>query len=219
MSGASVKIAVIGAASGGSPPLCRCAGPASTSTSTSRRRARPRSAAYRHGPDAVRILYRLGWPTARPRGCSPYRLASTALGGLRHVAAGTAQPAVRTAYRAPHLTMHRADLLALIALGFRSSVSISAIASSASPSWRRRPRAVRQWRAHRGRCAGRCRRHRFHNADGAVGEEAPRFAGCVAYRGPCRVNASPISTSKSARNPGSDPATISCTTSCHAAGC
>jgi salicylate hydroxylase len=137
------------------------------------------------GPNAARILYRLGFGEALDR--EAIRPASTHQRRWqdgRTLQRAPLNPRCEELYGAPHLTVHRADLLSIIATGVPAD------------------------RLHLGhRLAGLTERGdgieaRFDGgrrtavdilvgADGIhstvraalLGEEAPRFAGCVAYRG------------------------------------
>ncbi len=137
------------------------------------------------GPNAARILYRLGCgpglerEAVRPEGSRQRRWDDG-----RTLQRAALNPLCEQLYGAPHLTVHRADLLAVLAAEFPAE------------------------RIHLGHrlCAvethGGCAVARFANgaeiaadvvvgADGIhsavrealFGAEAPRFAGCVAYRG------------------------------------
>ncbi len=186
MPGAPLKIAVIGAGIGG------------LTASLSLRRAGFDVEVYEQaseltevggginmGPNAARILYGLGLgerldrEAVRPIGSHQRRWRDG-----QTLQQAQLNPLCEQLYGAPHLTVHRADLLAVIASGFPAE------------------------RIHLGhrlvglRATGDSVEARFDNgariavdvvvgADGIhsavrtalFGEEAPRFAGCVAYRG------------------------------------
>src|SRR5438445_6068745 len=137
------------------------------------------------GPNAARVLYRLGLGAAldreavRPRSTHQRRWQDG-----RTLQRAPLNPRCEELYGAPHLTVHRADLLAIIASGFV---------------------AERVHLGHRlvglddkgDRVAARFENGAQTKADILVGadgihstvrailfgEEAPKFAGCVAYRG------------------------------------
>jgi salicylate hydroxylase len=137
------------------------------------------------GPNAARVLFRLGFAAALDR--EAVRPASTHQRRWqdgRTLQRSPLNPRCEALYGAPHLNVHRADLLAIIASGF--------------PKERVHLRHRLIGVADRGDCV----EARFENgervsadivvgADGIhsavraalLGEEAPRFAGCVAYRG------------------------------------
>ena len=138
------------------------------------------------GPNAVRVLRRLGLGAGLDReGVRPLGTHQRRWQDGRTLQRAPLNPRCEELYGAPHMTIHRADLLAVIAAG------LSGRARPSRPSPRRPRRAgrrrrgpVRQRRAaSRPTCWSaptasirRCARALF-------GEEAPRFAGCVAYRG------------------------------------
>src|SRR6267378_3750549 len=112
------------------------------------------------GPNAARILRRLGLAAGLDReGVRPLFTHQRCWEDGRTLQRAPLNPQCEELYGAPHVTIHRADLLAVI--------------SSAFPAER----------IHLG--------HRLVGADGIhsavrailFGEEAPQFAGCVAYRG------------------------------------
>jgi salicylate hydroxylase len=137
------------------------------------------------GPNAVRILYRLGLGTGLEReGVCPIDTHQRRWDDGRTLQRAPLNPLCEKLYGAPHLTIHRADLLSVIAAGFPAE------------------------RVHLGhRLVGLADRGdhveaRFENgaqiaadvlvgADGIhssvqallFGTEEPQFAGCVAYRG------------------------------------
>jgi salicylate hydroxylase len=137
------------------------------------------------GPNAARILYRLGLGDALDRdGVRPATTHQRRWQDGRTLQRAPLNPRCEELYGAPHLTVHRRDLLAIIASGFPAE------------------------RLHLGHRFVELRDHGdrieacFDNgsrvtagvlvgADGIhsgvraalLGEEAPRFAGCVAYRG------------------------------------
>jgi len=137
------------------------------------------------GPNAARILYQLGLGAALDReAVRPLSTHQRRWQDGRTLQKAPLNPRCEELYGAPHLTVHRADLLAIIASGFAPE------------------------RLHLGhRLVGLSDKGdrveaRFDNgvhvtadvvigADGInstvraalLGEEAPRFAGCVAYRG------------------------------------
>ena len=138
------------------------------------------------GPNAARILYRLGLGDgARPRGRAAGQHAPAALAGWPHAAAGAAQPALRRALRraAPDRAPRRPALDHRLGLPARSA-SISATVWSASPTRRSasRPGSTTARAVAADVLVGADGIHSTVRA-ALLGEEAPRFAGCVAYRG------------------------------------
>jgi salicylate hydroxylase len=137
------------------------------------------------GPNAARVLYRLGLGPALDR--EAVRPASTHQRRWqdgRTLQRAPLNPRCEELYGAPHLTVHRADLLAIIA--------------SACPAGRihlgHRLVSLHDDGEHveaRFDSGGRARADVLVGADGIhstvraalLGEESPRFAGCVAYRG------------------------------------
>ena len=138
------------------------------------------------GPNAARVLRRLGLgPGLDREGVRPLGTHQRRWQDGRTLQRAPLNPLCEELYGAPHMTIHRADLLAVIADGLPGRAH-----PSRPPAGRpRRPRRpgrglVRQRRrvsprmcwsaptASTRRCAPRL-----------FGEEAPRFAGCVAYRG------------------------------------
>jgi 2-polyprenyl-6-methoxyphenol hydroxylase-like FAD-dependent oxidoreductase len=137
------------------------------------------------GPNAARILYRLGLgngldrEAVRPIGSHQRRW----LDG-RTLQRARLNPQCEQLYGAPHLTMHRADLLSVIASGFPADrihlgYRLAGLANLGN--------GVEAWFDNGARIAVDV----LVGADGIhstvrtalFGEEAPRFAGCVAYRG------------------------------------
>lgn len=134
------------------------------------------------GPNAARILYRLGLGDGLDReGVRPLATHQRRWQDGRTLQRAALNPLCEELYGAPHLTIHRADLLAIIAAGFPTE---------------------RIHLGHRLVGLADCSEARFENgarintdvlvgADGIhsavraalFGDEEPRFAGCVAYRG------------------------------------
>ena len=137
------------------------------------------------GPNAVRVLYRLGLGHALDR--EAVRPASTHQRRWqdgRTLQRAPLNPRCEELYGAPHLTVHRADLLAIIASGFppeRVSLGHRLVGLAD------RSDHVDAWF----QSGLRITADVLVGADGInstvraalLGEEAPRFAGCVAYRG------------------------------------
>jgi salicylate hydroxylase len=137
------------------------------------------------GPNAVRVLYRLGLAEGLLReGVRPLGTHQRRWQDGRSLQRARLNPLCEELYGAPHLTIHRADLLAVIAAAFPAQ------------------------HVHLGRrlvdVADRGDRAEAHFADGSraaadvvigadgihsaargrlFGDEPPQFAGCVAYRG------------------------------------
>ncbi len=137
------------------------------------------------GPNAARILYRLGLGPGldregvRPRGSHQRRWDDG-----RTLQQARLNPLCEELYGAPHLTIHRADLLAIIAAGFPAERlylghRLTGLADDGD--------GIAAWFEN----GARIKADVLVGADGIhsavraalFGEEAPRFAGCVAYRG------------------------------------
>ena len=122
-------------------------------------------------------------------------------------------PICEELYGAPHVTIHRADLLAVIAS--RSSGRAVHLGHRLSASKKRRLRRgmVRQRHSDYDRHPGRRRRHPFRGACGALRRGGPSLCRLrrLSRTGPART-ASPISSSRPATSRGSGPGRISSTT-------
>ena len=137
------------------------------------------------GPNAARILYRLGLGKALDR--EAVRPASTHQRRWqdgRTLQRAPVNPRCEELYGAPHLTLHRADLLSIIASGFPAErvhlghrlVGLANHGDRVEASFQNGARVTVDL---------------LVGADGIhstvrailLGEEPPRFAGCVAYRG------------------------------------
>ena len=137
------------------------------------------------GPNATRILYRLGFGDALDR--EAVRPASTHQRRWqdgRTLQRAPLNPRCEELYGAPHLTVHRADLLSIIASGFpaeRVHVGHRLVGSSD------RGDHVAAWFENGARITADVvvGADGIHSALRATlfGAEAPVFAGCVAYRG------------------------------------
>ena len=137
------------------------------------------------GPNAARILYRLGLGKALDR--DAVRPASTHQRRWqdgRTLQRAPLNPRCEELYGAPHLTVHRADLLSIIASGFPAErVHLGHRLVGLHDAGDR----VEAWFDNGRRVSADV----LVGADGIhstvraalLGEEAPRFAGCVAYRG------------------------------------
>jgi salicylate hydroxylase len=137
------------------------------------------------GPNATRILYGLGLGPALDR--EAVRPASTHQRRWqdgRTLQRAPLNPLCEELYGAPHLTVHRADLLAIIASGFpgdRIHLGHRLLGLTDKGDH------VEAWfengaRITPGILVGADGIHSTVRA-ALLGEEAPRFAGCVAYRG------------------------------------
>jgi salicylate hydroxylase len=137
------------------------------------------------GPNAARILYRLGLGEGLDReGVRPIGSHQRRWDDGRTLQRAALNPLCEELYGAPHLTIHRADLLAVIAAGFPAEhihlghrlVGLSDHGDGAE-AWFEN--------------GARIKADVLVGADGIhstvraalFGEEEPRFAGCVAYRG------------------------------------
>jgi len=137
------------------------------------------------GPNAVRILRRLGLAAGLDReGVRPLFTHQRRWQDGRTLQWAPINPLCEKLYRAPHITIHRADLLAVIASGFPTKRihlghRVAGLAEECD--------SVEAW-FENGACISA---DIVVGADGInstvraalFGEEAPVFAGCVAYRG------------------------------------
>ena len=164
------------------------------------------------GPNAVRILYRLGLGPGLDRvGVRPLVTHQRRWQDGRTLQKAPLNPLCERLYGAPHLTLHRRDLLAVIASGLPAErIHLGHRLAGFTDQGDTRRSLVRQWRAHFVRRADRRRRHPFDGAGRAVRRRGTGFAGCVAYRGLVPQSESPISGSSTATSPGSGRADISC---------
>ncbi|MGH7305066.1 MAG: FAD-dependent monooxygenase [Candidatus Rokuibacteriota bacterium] len=137
------------------------------------------------GPNAARVLYRLGLGDALDReAVRPLSTHQRRWQDGRTLQRAPLNPLCEELYGAPHLTVHRADLLALIASGFSPErvhlghrlVGVDDEGERVAACFANGTRVTADI---------------LVGADGLnsmvrhalLGEEAPRFAGCVAYRG------------------------------------
>src|SRR5262245_22231831 len=137
------------------------------------------------GPNAARVLYRLGLGAALDReAVRPVSTHQRRWQDGRTLQRAPLNPRCEDLYGAPHLTVHRADLLAVIASGFVADrIHLGHRLAGLSDKGDR----VETWFENGARVAADA----VVGADGInstvraalFGEEAPRFAGCVAYRG------------------------------------
>jgi len=137
------------------------------------------------GPNAVRVLYRLGLRPALDReAVRPLSTHQRRWQDGRTLQLAPLNPRCEELYGAPHLTVHRADLLAIIAAGFapeRLHLGYRLVGLSDKGD------RIEAWFENSVRMTADV----VIGADGInstvraalLGEEAPRFAGCVAYRG------------------------------------
>jgi salicylate hydroxylase len=137
------------------------------------------------GPNAVRVLQRLGvGPALDLVAVRPAVTLQRRWQDGRTLQQAPLNPLCEHLYGAPHLTIHRRDLLAAIVSGFpadRVHLGYRLAGFSA------RPEGVEAWFENGARCAADV----LVGADGIhsvvrtrlFGDEAPLFAGCVAYRG------------------------------------
>jgi salicylate hydroxylase len=137
------------------------------------------------GPNAARVLYRLGLGEGLDReAVRPISTHQRRWQDGRTLQRAPLNPRSEELYGAPHLTVHRADLLAIIASGFPAQrVHLGRRLAGFSEAGDR----VEAWFDNGARIAADV----LVGADGIhstvravlLGEAAPRFAGCVAYRG------------------------------------
>jgi salicylate hydroxylase len=137
------------------------------------------------GPNAARVLYRLGLGGALDReAVRPLSTHQRRWQDGRTLQRAPLNPRCEELYGAPHLTVHRADLLAIIASGFpadRVHLGHRLVGLEDTGDH------VAAWFENSARITAEV----LVGADGInstvrtalLGEEAPRFAGCVAYRG------------------------------------
>jgi salicylate hydroxylase len=137
------------------------------------------------GPNAVRVLQRLGLGPALDRdGVRPLFTHQRRWQDGRTLQRAVLNPLCEQLYGAPHLTIHRRDLLAAIASGFPAS---RVHLGHRLAGFVDRGGGVESWFDNGARCAvdvlvgadgihSTVRARLFH-------DEAPLFAGCVAYRG------------------------------------
>jgi salicylate hydroxylase len=137
------------------------------------------------GPNAARVLYRLGLGKALDReAVRPLSTHQRRWQDGRTLQRAPLNPRCEELYGAPHLTVHRADLLAIIASGFpaeRIHLAHRLVGLDDKGDY------VRAWFENGARVTADV----VIGADGInsmvraalLGQEAPRFAGCVAYRG------------------------------------
>jgi salicylate hydroxylase len=137
------------------------------------------------GPNAVRVLQRLGLGPALDRdGVRPLFTHQRRWQDGRTLQRAALNPRCEQLYGAPHLTIHRRDLLAAIASGFPAE---RIHLGHRLADFVDRESRVEAWFDNGARCAvdvlvgadgihSTVRAHLF-------GDDAPLFAGCVAYRG------------------------------------
>lgn len=136
-------------------------------------------------PNAVRVLHRLGLGPALDRvAVRPAFTLQRRWQDGRTLQQATLNPLCEQLYGAPHLTVHRHDLLAVIAAGFPAD---RVHLGHRLDGFTARADGVAAWFRNGARCAADV----LVGADGIhsavrtqlFGDAAPLFAGCVAYRG------------------------------------
>jgi salicylate hydroxylase len=137
------------------------------------------------GPNAVRVLRRLGLAEGLDReGVCPLSTHQRRWDDGRTLQQAPLNPLCEQLYGAPHMTLHRADLLAVIAAGFPAErVHLGHRLVGLAD----RSDHVEAWFDNGARigCDVLVGADGIHSAVRAAlfGEEEPHFAGCVAYRG------------------------------------
>ncbi len=137
------------------------------------------------GPNAVRVLYRLGLGDGLDReAVQPLGTHQRRWQDGRTLQRARLNPLCEELYGAPHLTIHRADLLAAIAAGFPAQ-NIHLAHRLIGLADRGDSIEARFENGAQIRADVLVGADGIHSAVRAAlfGEEAPRFAGCVAYRG------------------------------------
>ena len=137
------------------------------------------------GPNAVRVLYRLGLREGLEReGVRPIGSHQRRWQDGRSLQRAALNPLCEQLYGAPHITIHRADLLAVIGAGFPAErVHLGHRLVGLAD----RSDTIEAWFDN----GAHIRADVLVGADGIhsavraalFGEEEPQFAGCVAYRG------------------------------------
>jgi salicylate hydroxylase len=136
-------------------------------------------------PNAARILYRLGLGDGLEReGMLPLGTHQRRWDDGRSLQRAPLNPLCRELYGAPHVTIHRADLLAVIAAGFPAEhIHLGHRLVGLAEEGDR----VAAWFDNGAQITAEVLvgADGIHSAVRALlfGEEAPQFAGCVAYRG------------------------------------
>src|SRR5437879_4849969 len=137
------------------------------------------------GPNAARVLFRLGLAEALLRdGVCPLSTHQRRWDDGRTLQRAPLNPQCEQLYGAPHITIHRADLLAVISSGFPAERihlghRLAGLENEGG--------GAAAWFENGARITADVLvgADGIHSAVRAAlfGEEAPRFAGCVAYRG------------------------------------
>ena len=173
------------------------------------------------GPNAVRILRRLGLAAGLDReGVRPLLAHQRRWQDGRTLQWAPINPLCEELYRAPHITIHRADLLAVIASGFPTKRihlghRVAGLAEECD--------SVEAWFENGARITADI----VVGADGIIRPCAPRslvrrrrsLPAASPIADWCQPNGSPISGSRPAISPGLAPGRISCTISYRAGVC
>src|SRR5437667_396431 len=221
MTGAALKIAVIGGGLGG---LSAAVGLLQAGFDVEVYEQAPEltqiGGGISMGPNAARVLRRLGLgPGLDREGVRPLGTHQRRWQDGRTLQRAALNPQCEELYGAPHITIHRADLLAVIAAGLPAERvhlghRLVGLADKGEE--------IEAWFENGVRiaCDVLVGADGIHSAvrAGLFGEEAPRFAGCVAYRGLVPIERL-ADLELSVVSPGSGRAAISCITSCRAASC
>ncbi len=181
-----LKIAVIGGGIGGlSAALALCQAGFEVEVYEQAQELTEVGGGINMGPNAVRVLQRLGLREGLDReGVRPVGTHQRRWQDGRTLQRAPLNPRCEELYGAPHMTLHRADLLAVIAAGFPAQ---QIYLGHRLVGLAERGDGVEAWFENGARITADVLvgADGIHSAVRAAlfGDEDPRFAGCVAYRG------------------------------------